>query len=133
MSRQHGLRTTYLAEEAGSILAAVTWMGFGALAISKVLSDITWRVVLYAVLSLTVVRMLPAAIAMVRTGARWPTVAFMRWFGPHGLASVVFGLLAFGTRRPRLTHPADHGGCDRGPECVRPWPDATHLSPPTNP
>ena len=49
---------------------------------------------LYALLSLTVVRMLPVAIAMARTGARWQTVAFMGWFGPRGLASVVFGLLA---------------------------------------
>ena len=93
-SGQRGLRTTYLADEAGSILAAVTWMGFGALAISQVLPDITWRVVLYAVLSLTVVRMLPVAIAMVRSGARWQTLAFMGWFGPRGLASIVFGLLA---------------------------------------
>ena len=93
-SGQRGLRTTYLADEAGSILAAVTWMGFGALAISQVLPDITWRVVLYAVLSLTVVRMLPVAIAMARSGARWQTLAFMGWFGPRGLASIVFGLLA---------------------------------------
>ena len=69
-------------------------MGFGALAISTVAPDITWRVVLYAVLSLTVVRMLPVAIAMVRTGARWQTVAFMGWFGPRGLATIVFALLA---------------------------------------
>ena len=95
VSRQHGLRTTYLAEETGSILAAVTWMGFGALAISKVWPNITWHVVLYAVLSLTVVRMLPVALAMIRSGAQWQTVAFMGWFGPRGLASIVFGLLAF--------------------------------------
>ena len=94
VSGQRGLRTTYLAEETGSILAAVTWMGFGALAISQVLPDITWPVVGYAILSLTVVRMLPVAIAMTRSGARWQTLAFMGWFGPRGLASVVFGLLA---------------------------------------
>ena len=69
-------------------------MGFGALAISQVLPDITWPVVGYAILSLTVVRMLPVAIAMTRSGARWQTLAFMGWFGPRGLASVVFGLLA---------------------------------------
>ena len=94
VSGQRGLRTTYLAEETGSILAAVTWMGFGALAISQVLPDITWPVVGYAILNLTVVRMLPVAIAMTRSGARWQTSAFMGWFGPRGLASVVFGLLA---------------------------------------
>jgi len=93
-SREHGLGVTYLTQQAGSILAAVTWMGFGALAISHVFPDITWRVVLYATLSLTVVRMVPVAVALAGTGARWPTVTFMGWFGPRGLASVVFGLLA---------------------------------------
>lgn len=93
-SGQRGLRTTYLAEEVGSMLAAVTWIGFGALAIGAVWSDITWQVVLYAVLSLTVVRIVPVALALAGSGARWQTVAFMGWFGPRGLASVVFGLLA---------------------------------------
>ena len=93
-SREQGVRVTYLTEEAGNFLAAVTWMGFGALAIDRVLPDITWRVLLYAAVSLTVARMLPVAIALARTGARGPTIAFMGWFGPRGLASVVFGLLA---------------------------------------
>jgi sodium/hydrogen antiporter len=93
-SGQRGLRTTYLAEEAGSLFAAVTWMGFGALAIGNVYHDITWQVLLYAALSLTVVRMLPVALAMIGSGARWQTTTFIGWFGPRGLASIVFGLLA---------------------------------------
>ena len=48
---------------------------------------------LYAVLSLTVVRMLPVALAMLGTGARRPTVAFLGWFGPRGLASIVFAVI----------------------------------------
>jgi NhaP-type Na+/H+ or K+/H+ antiporter len=55
--------------------------------------SVTWQVVLYAVLSLTLVRMIPVGIAMVGTGARRPTVAFLGWFGPRGLASIVFALL----------------------------------------
>jgi len=51
------------------------------------------QVVLYAALSLTIVRMVPVAIAMAGMGVRRPTVAFMGWFGPRGLASVVFALL----------------------------------------
>ena len=93
-SREHGLRVTYLTEEAGSLLAAVTWMGFGALAISAAWPDVTWRMVVYAVVSLTIVRMVPVAVAMAGSGAQWQTIAFMGWFGPRGLASVVFGLLA---------------------------------------
>jgi NhaP-type Na+/H+ or K+/H+ antiporter len=48
---------------------------------------------LYALLSLTVVRMLPVAIALIGTRLGWATVAFMGWFGPRGLASIVLGLV----------------------------------------
>lgn len=101
-SQQRGQRAMYLAEEVGNILAAVTWLGFGALAVSRVWSDITWQVVVYALLSLTLVRMVPVALALAGTGARRPTVAFMGWFGPRGLASVVFGLLALEAGVPDL-------------------------------
>src|SRR6185436_21189491 len=47
----------------------------------------------YTVLSLTVVRLVPVVISMVGTGARGPTLAFLGWFGPRGLASIVFALL----------------------------------------
>ena len=87
--------TSYFTGEVGSTLAAATWMIFGAVAILTALPHITWQVVVYAVLSLTVVRMLPVAVAMIGSGARWQTQAFMGWFGPRGLASVVFALLAF--------------------------------------
>ena len=46
--------------------------------------------IVYAVLSLTVIRMVPVAIALARTGFRPTTVAFIGWFGPRGLASIVF-------------------------------------------
>ena len=84
---------TLFTEEAGGLLAAVTWIGFGALALSWAVPHVTWRVALYAALSLTVVRMVPVAIAMMGRGVQPPTVAFIGWFGPRGLASVVFGLL----------------------------------------
>jgi len=85
--------TTLFTEEAGGLLAAVIWIGFGASALAAALPHVTWRVVLHAALSLTLVRMLPVFIAMLRAGARRPTVAFMGWFGPRGLASNVFALL----------------------------------------
>jgi NhaP-type Na+/H+ or K+/H+ antiporter len=58
------------------------------------LPHVTWQIVAYAALSLTLIRMVPVAIAMRGTGARLPTVAFMGWFGPRGLASIVFALIA---------------------------------------
>ncbi len=50
-------------------------------------------IVLYALLSLTAVRMVPVALAMLGSGARRPTVAFLGWFGPRGLASIVFAVI----------------------------------------
>ena len=50
--------------------------------------------VLYAVLSLTVVRMVPVVVALVGARLGWATVVVVAWFGPRGLASVVFALLA---------------------------------------
>jgi NhaP-type Na+/H+ or K+/H+ antiporter len=94
LAGEQGSESTLFTEEAGGVLAAVTWIGFGAVAIAWAIPHLTWQVVLYAALSLTVVRMLPVAIAMLGKGVRAPTVAFMGWFGPRGLASVVFGLLA---------------------------------------
>jgi NhaP-type Na+/H+ or K+/H+ antiporter len=83
----------FIAAFAGGI-AAVTWIGFGAVAFTLAIPHITWQVILYAVLSLTLVRMIPVAIAFAGRGVRRPTVAFIGWFGPRGLASLVFALLA---------------------------------------
>jgi NhaP-type Na+/H+ or K+/H+ antiporter len=58
-----------------------------------VLDDLSAEVVLYALLSLTLVRMVPVGLAMLRSGARRPTVAFLGWFGPRGLASIVFAVI----------------------------------------
>jgi NhaP-type Na+/H+ or K+/H+ antiporter len=89
---EHGAATLFT-EETGGLLAAMTWIGFGAVALALALPHVTWQIVLYALLSLTVVRMVPVAVAMLGAGARRPTVAFIGWFGPRGLASVVFALL----------------------------------------
>ena len=75
------------------MLNAVTFIVFGAVLLGPALGDVTWSIALYAVLSLTVVRMIPVAIAMIGTGARRPTLAFLGWFGPRGLASIVFAIL----------------------------------------
>ncbi|HSD10133.1 MAG TPA: cation:proton antiporter [Candidatus Binatia bacterium] len=83
----------YLIEEGGAILSGLTFIVFGATLLEPALDKVTVSVVLYAVLSLTVVRMVPVAIAMLGTGARRPTVGFLGWFGPRGLASIVFAII----------------------------------------
>ena len=88
-----GGEVTYLVDEAGELFNAVTFIVFGAVILGPVLDELTWQLALYAVLSLTIVRMLPVAAAMIGTGARPPTLAFLGWFGPRGLASIVFGVI----------------------------------------
>ena len=84
---------TLFLEEAGGLLGAVTFVLFGAVMLVPVLDNLSGAVVLYALLSLTLVRMVPVALAMLGSGARPPTVAFLGWFGPRGLASIVFAVI----------------------------------------
>ncbi len=91
--RRHGGEVSYLLEQAGALLAAVTFVVFGAVLLGPAIGNLTWQIALYAILSLTLARMLPVAISMLGTGAKRPTVAFLGWFGPRGAASIVFALL----------------------------------------
>jgi sodium/hydrogen antiporter len=93
LRRHRGGDVSHLIEQAGAVLAAVTFVVFGAVLLGPAIGDLTWQIALYAVLSLTIVRMLPVALALLGTGARRPTVAFLGWFGPRGAASIVFALL----------------------------------------
>ncbi|MGO9976732.1 MAG: cation:proton antiporter [Solirubrobacteraceae bacterium] len=82
-----------LNEELGGLLGGVTFLIFGAVLLGPALKHVSWQLALYAVLSLTLVRMLPVAIAMIRSSAKWQTVGFLGWFGPRGLASIVFAVI----------------------------------------
>ena len=80
----------HLPEDTADVLTAVGFLLLGAGLLGPVLGRATPESVVYAVLSLTVVRIVPVAIAMVRTGLSWPTLLYVGWFGPRGLASIVF-------------------------------------------
>ena len=80
-------------EEVADVLNGVTFLLFGAVLLGPALGEIGWNLVLYAVLSLTVVRMLPVAVAMLGSHAKAPTLGFLGWFGPRGLASIVFAVI----------------------------------------
>ncbi len=101
--RRVGGEVGYLLEELGALLGAATFVVFGAVLLEPTLHHLSWEIALYAVLSLTVVRMIPVALAMIGTGSRRPTVAFLGWFGPRGLASIVFAVLVIETHG-RLPH-----------------------------
>ena len=80
-------------ETESQFLSYMTFFLFGALILPEAIEHISWQIVLYAGLSLTVVRMLPVFVAMLGLGLRLPTIAFLGWFGPRGLASLLFALL----------------------------------------
>jgi len=82
-----------LTEEVGGVLNGVTFVLFGAILLGPALGELSWQLALYAVLSLTVVRIVPVVIAMLGSHARVPTLGFLGWFGPRGLASIVFAVI----------------------------------------
>jgi NhaP-type Na+/H+ or K+/H+ antiporter len=97
-SRERVESAVDFSEALSVLLSIVVWLAFGLLiADSDVLARIDLAVVLYALLSLTVIRMVPVAIALIGDKFDRVTVAFMGWFGPRGLASIVFALLAYDT------------------------------------
>lgn len=81
-------------EQASGLASLLVWLAFGAVAVPVLIARLDVTIVVYAVLSLTVVRMLPVALASIAAGLDRRTVMFIGWFGPRGLASLVFALLA---------------------------------------
>ena len=81
-------------EETGALVSLLVWLAFGAVAVAPAVEVLNWQIVLYAVLSLTVIRMAPVAAVLIGTRLDRATIALVAWFGPRGLASVVFCLLA---------------------------------------
>ncbi len=106
-----GLLFGYLAKEAthklvlaaegtGETLALVTWMLFGAMVIGPALKLFSWEVVAYALLSLTVIRVVPIFLSLTGTGESVSSRLFLGWFGPRGLASIVFAIIVINAEVP---------------------------------
>jgi NhaP-type Na+/H+ or K+/H+ antiporter len=87
-------RSAGFAEDLGGLFVALSYLVFGAVILGPVIEQLDWRPLAYAVLSLTVIRAVPVALSLLGTGLRRPTVLYVGWFGPRGLASIVFGLIA---------------------------------------
>ncbi|MGI9647376.1 MAG: cation:proton antiporter [Acidimicrobiia bacterium] len=79
-------------EDEGQLLALLTFLFFGVSLAGPALDDLTWQIAIYALLSLTAIRMIPVAISLIGADLKAPTIGFIGWFGPRGLASIVFGL-----------------------------------------
>jgi sodium/hydrogen antiporter len=87
-------RAAELPELGGELLALVVWFLFGATLVPIALAHVDPRVIIYALLSLTLVRMAPVGLSLLGARIDAPTATFIGWFGPRGLASVVFALIA---------------------------------------
>lgn len=80
----------HFSEGVSHLLTMLSFFVFGSLILEPVLEVVTWRHLGYAVASLTMVRMIPVALSLIGTGLAAPSTAFIGWFGPRGLASLVF-------------------------------------------
>jgi len=90
--REVGRHSVEFAEDWGQLFDFFIFFLFGLFA-ARVWADFSIAIVLYGVLSLTLIRMLPVAIALRGTGLSRPSVLFIGWFGPRGLASIVLALV----------------------------------------
>ncbi len=93
VAREETAGVQEFSQDEGELLTVVTFLVFGA-ALAGPRVDLGWTSLLYALASLTVVRMLPVLLALAGSGTRLRTRVFLAWFGPRGLASILFVLLA---------------------------------------
>jgi sodium/hydrogen antiporter len=84
----------------GEALALLTWIAFGVGALAQIIGRLSWPVLLYAVLSLTVIRIGPVLLCLAGTGMRAADKLFIAWFGPRGLATIVFGVIVLNEKLP---------------------------------
>lgn len=80
-------------EAEGQLLTMLTFIVFGAVMVPATMAAIDLQMILYAVLSLTLIRLIPVWISLRGSGLRSPSLLFLGWFGPRGLASILFVLL----------------------------------------
>ncbi len=104
-------------ESEGQLLMLITFLVFGAALLPEGLAHMNVTFVVYAVLSLTVIRMIPIALSLLGSGIRLPTHLFLGWFGPRGLASILFVLLIL--EEAAIPH-----------QLPRPWRTSTVGAPP---
>jgi NhaP-type Na+/H+ or K+/H+ antiporter len=102
LMRNHEVKERVLsgAEGVGNVMSLLTWFTFGAVVFGQSLQELNWQVPVYAVLSLTVVRMLPVFLSLIGTSLRTDSSLFLGWFGPRGLASIVFVVMVMNEKLP---------------------------------
>jgi NhaP-type Na+/H+ or K+/H+ antiporter len=84
----------------GEALALLTWVVFGGIVVARMIDRVTWPALLYAILSLTVIRMLPVFLCLIGTRTSTADRLLIGWFGPRGLATIVFAVLVLDEKLP---------------------------------
>ena len=90
--KQAGKHSIEFTEEWGQLVNLAVFFLFG-MVVARDWTQFEWTHWVYAIISLTVVRILPVAVALIGTRLSRATILFMGWFGPRGLASIVLGLV----------------------------------------
>ena len=100
LAKEHREEFLLAAEGSGDTMALITWVIFGSAVVGQAVSYFSWLDLLYAVLSLTLIRILPVFLVLSGTGMSTEDKLFMGWFGPRGLASIVFGVIVVNAHLP---------------------------------
>ena len=100
LAKQAREKLLHAAEGTGDTLALITWVIFGAAVVGKAVGHFNWLIVVYAILSLTLIRMLPVFLSLTGMGVSTEGKLFIGWFGPRGLASVVFAVIVLNANVP---------------------------------
>ena len=100
LASKHKHKFLLAAEGIGDTLALITWVIFGTAVVGQSLDSFSWQVVVYALLSLTLIRMLPVFLVLKGMKLSTDEKLFMGWFGPRGLASIVFAVIVLNENLP---------------------------------
>ncbi|MEJ2234058.1 MAG: cation:proton antiporter [Syntrophobacterales bacterium] len=100
LAKQHREEFLLAAEGTGDTLALITWVIFGSAVVGQALGYFSWLDLFYAMLSLTLIRMLPVFLSLTGMGVSTEGKLFIGWFGPRGLASIVFGVIVVNAKLP---------------------------------
>lgn len=100
VSKENKHRLLLPAEGIGDTFSLITWVLFGAVVVGHTIGSLTWQVLVYSVLSLTLIRMVPVFLVLAGMKLRTDEKLFMGWFGPRGLASIVFAVIVLNKNLP---------------------------------
>ena len=98
--KKHREELLVAAEGTGDTFALITWVIFGSAVVGQAVGNFSWLILIYSILSLTVIRMLPVFLSLIGTGFNTEGRLFIGWFGPRGLASIVFAVIVVNADLP---------------------------------